>query len=135
MNPLNPSGPFLFEEETALVWREVYAGQQFEWNWPALPQAGPVVHVVAAAWPDTIVDLDGLSGAYATEALFTPTVQSAINHQLTAYLPDPAPFRELSYLCEYADGSERTWTVRVWQDYRVGRDWILTRLANHQQAA
>ena len=131
---MNPSGPFLFEDDETPVWHEVYAGQQFEWDWPSCAGAGPVVHVTAASYPDVIVDLDGLSGVYAAEGLFTPTVQYASNGRLYAYTPDPAPFQEVAYVCEYQDSRERPWNVRVWQDYRTGRDWILTRLAAEAQA-
>lgn len=133
---MNPSGPFLFDDaDDANVWHDVYAGQWFEWNWPAVPQAGPVVDVTATSYPDVIVDLDGVSGAYVSEVLFSPTVQFAINGRLHAYTPDPAPVHPVAYDCEYASGARHVWTVRVWQDYRAGRDWILTRLAHEAQEA
>ena len=96
-----------------------------------------VIAVFADDWPDVAYNLAGVSGAYRWCALFDQIDIRFATHDrgggscdyLYHYAPDPRPYRLIPYDCLYRNGERRTWIIRVWQDYNIGRDWIIQRVA------
>ncbi len=149
------SGALPFEDSKD-VWEDVYAEQDFAFEWPPAtanedgttttedgandtpdPQDIVVVNVEAVSYPEVVFDREGVRGAYKWCALFKPDVRfahherypNAIYGYLYYYAPDPEQFKLVPYTVTYLSGAVRVWIIRVWQDYNIGGDWIVQRIA------
>jgi hypothetical protein len=148
----NPSGAFSESINDEDVWQEVYVEQSFDFSWPTIeepvdPPTDPptfiistVIAVSAASWPDVTFDLIGVRGAYRFCALFPPVINFVTHEQyagnrwdyLYEYLANQERYKLIPYACTYSNGKVVTYVIRVWNDYTIGRDWIIRRIAYEQ---
>jgi hypothetical protein len=148
----NPSGAWAESISDAAVWQEVYVEQLFDFSWPPInepadPPTDPptfntyeVVAVKADSWPEVVYDLIGVRGAYRFCAMFPPvihfvSIERYPNHTfdyLYEYLANSTRYKLVPYACTYSNGVTITYVIRVWQDYTIGRDWIVKRIAYEQ---
>ena len=143
---MNPSGDFTEDANDLLdaeIWEEVYCEQYFDFIWPSLTDnegviiSSQVISVIADEWPDVEYDLIGVRGAYRWCALFKPEIYFATHQRFSPqaftylyyYAPDPNPYKIVPYQCQYINGAWQTNKIRVWQDYTIGKNWIVTRIA------
>lgn len=113
--------------------------------WPPLPPPPPdpvliIHHVIAVSadeWPDVEYDLIGVRGAYRMCPLFAPVIHF-VTHDvdyLYEYLADLTQYKLVPYTCTYTNGQIVTYIIRVWNNYSIGRDWIIARITYEQARA
>lgn len=139
------------------IWEEVYVEQDFDFQWPKIlqidqeghPILGPggellywtVIRVEAESWRDVSFDLLGVRGAYRYLIMFPPTndyvyverfPSQGAQDYLYSFKPDPLSFKIIPYKCTYNNLRVAIYKIRVWQNYTIGRDWIIDRIASEQ---